>query len=255
MYFGSSDGRHPFVHGVVEHNLVLGTLGYNLQIKHQRRRPDIGGLPVTDGETVIRGNVFEKGSRSSRDQFARPNVLVGHFPDGGPGIEDRYLIEGNLFFGNPAESLFQGEGNITLAGNLFVNPYGDGIAVQPHHAVPRRIEIARNFIAARGVPLRVLGTDPRFPASVHDNAIVSVPSPEWDRIDEDESPSAARLRQAVARWMTMMGSGDEGASATTTMLKQALNHACAEPASELEPAVRLALRAETERLCALISPP
>jgi hypothetical protein len=39
MYFGDSDGSDPFVAGLIEENRVSDTLGYNLQIKHQKTRP------------------------------------------------------------------------------------------------------------------------------------------------------------------------------------------------------------------------
>src|SRR5690606_870631 len=35
MYLGNSDGANPFVNGLVEHNLIVDTIGYNLQLKHQ----------------------------------------------------------------------------------------------------------------------------------------------------------------------------------------------------------------------------
>ncbi len=57
----------------------------------------------------------------------RPNVLVGHFPLEGPGVDDDYAIYGNFFYQNRDEALFQGEGNVALYGNLFVNEYGDAI--------------------------------------------------------------------------------------------------------------------------------
>ncbi len=59
---------------------------------------------------------------SGRADSARPNVLVGHFPRQGRGVEDDYLIHDNFFYQNRHESLFQGEGNVVpLTGNLFVN--------------------------------------------------------------------------------------------------------------------------------------
>ena len=45
MYLGDSDGSAPFVAGVIEQNLIVDTIGYNLQIKHQRPRPDVAGMP------------------------------------------------------------------------------------------------------------------------------------------------------------------------------------------------------------------
>src|SRR5215203_746673 len=36
MYLGQSDGSAPFVAGVIEHNSIIDSTGYNLQVKHQR---------------------------------------------------------------------------------------------------------------------------------------------------------------------------------------------------------------------------
>ena len=46
MYLGNSDGSAPFVAGLIERNLVVDTIGYNLQIKHQLARPDLPGMPT-----------------------------------------------------------------------------------------------------------------------------------------------------------------------------------------------------------------
>ena len=81
---------------------------------------------VSDGsdDYVIRRNVFSKSSNSSTGSLARPNLLVGHSPLSGTGVDDRYEIYGNFFFQNPTEALFQGEGNVALYDNLFVNASG-----------------------------------------------------------------------------------------------------------------------------------
>ena len=34
IYVGNSDGSAPFIAGMIEHKLVVDTLGYNLQVKH-----------------------------------------------------------------------------------------------------------------------------------------------------------------------------------------------------------------------------
>jgi hypothetical protein len=252
MYLGSFDGRHPFVHGIIENNLFLDTIGYNLQIKHQNRRPDTVGLPTADGTTIIRGNVFLKGERSSRDRMARPNVLVGHFPASGPGVEDRYLVEGNVFFGNPTEALFQGEGNVTLSHNLFINPYGDGIALQPHHAAPRRIEVAHNFIATRGFPLRVQGADPQFPPRVHDNETFDMTGPAWDTIGDPKHQAAARLRQAVERWSTSGTVVNGPSGPATPALKRALHLVCEPGESVTRSVAWQTWRAQVDLLCSLV---
>jgi len=156
MYLGDSDGSAPFVAGVIEQNLIVDSIGYNLQIKHQHRRPDVGDMPrAAASDTVIRRNVFAKTAGASTE-MPRPNVLVGHFPPEGPGSDDRYVIYGNFFYANRTEALFQGEGNIALYDNLFVNPYGDAIHIQPHNDIPKRIDIAFNTVLAEGVGISVV---------------------------------------------------------------------------------------------------
>ncbi len=152
IYLGNSDGRAPFVAGLIEHNVVRNTLGYNLQIKHQLPRPALPGMPTGPSETIIRRNVFVKAEGGSAE-MARPNVLVGHWPLAGPGRDDRYLIYGNLFRHNRHEALFQGEGHLALYNNVFVNAYGDGVRIQPHNDIPREVTIAYNTVLAHGVGL------------------------------------------------------------------------------------------------------
>lgn len=146
MYFGNSDGSDPFVAGLIEHNLVMNTLGYNLQIKHQQPRPVLNGMPVAASETIIRHNVFSKAEGSGRPEQARPNLLVGHWPLEGTGKDDRYLIYGNFFFQNPHEALFQGEGRFALYNNIFINDHGDAIHIQPHNDIPRELSIFYNTV-------------------------------------------------------------------------------------------------------------
>ena len=159
MYFGNSDGSAPFVGGLIEDNEVSDTIGYNLQVKHQKVRPSLAGMPVEPRQTIIRNNRFAKGERSSTAEQARPNVLVGHFPLSGPGRKDTYLIYGNLFFQNPNEALFQGEGNIALYDNLFFNSHRNdfpAIAIQPHNDIPRQVTVLHNTVVHRGGGIRVL---------------------------------------------------------------------------------------------------
>ncbi|MHB1052160.1 MAG: right-handed parallel beta-helix repeat-containing protein [Thiobacillus sp.] len=151
MYFGDSDGSDPFVGGLIEANHVSHTLGYNLQIKHQKPRPpDFAGRY----DTMVRYNVFSKQDTLPRPQ-ARPNVLLGHFPLTGPGSEDRYLVYGNLFLPNPAEALLQAEGRVAMYDNVFVNDSGDAIHIQPHNDVPRDTVIFSNTVLASGTGILV----------------------------------------------------------------------------------------------------
>jgi hypothetical protein len=66
------------------------------------------------------------------------------------------VIYGNFFYANRYEALFQGEGNIALYSNLFVNPYGDAIRIQPHNDVPKRVDIAFNTVLAERSGIAVL---------------------------------------------------------------------------------------------------
>ena len=172
IYLGNSDGRAPFVAGIIERNLIVDTIGYNLQIKHQLPRPEISGMPTARSVTVIRDNVFAK-PEGGTAEAPRPNVLVGHFPLEGAGHDDQYVVYGNFFYQNRLESLFQGEGNVAIYGNLFVNAYGDGIRIQPHNDIPRRIDIAFNTVLARNTGIAVVQKEgaPAFRHSVVANVV------------------------------------------------------------------------------------
>ncbi|MGB8435301.1 MAG: hypothetical protein WCE38_13655, partial [Burkholderiales bacterium] len=171
MYLGSSDGKEPFVEGLIEGNLVRDTIGYNLEIKHQKHRDNLPGGPTSPSVTIIRDNVFSKAEHASGGESARPNVLVGHFPLTGPGKDDVYLIYRNFFYENPSEALFQGEGNIALYDNVFVNHSGDAIHIQPHNAVPRTVDIFYNTVIAHGTGIRILGGDPATRQRVFANVV------------------------------------------------------------------------------------
>ena len=151
LYLGNSDGSAAFVGGLVEQNHVSDTLGYNAQFKHQLQQPE-----STQGrhDTVIRHNVFSK-LTALPGPLARPNVLLGHFPLSGPGSDDRYLVYGNLFLGNPSEVLFQAEGRIAFYDNLLINAHGDAIHIQPHNDIPRDMVIFSNTIVASGTGIQI----------------------------------------------------------------------------------------------------
>jgi len=170
MYLGNSDGSAPFVAGIIEHNRILDTIGYNIEIKHQNARPTGIGMPTGDSVTIIRHNVFSKDSGASPDG-PRPNLLVGNFPDSGTGANDLYEIYGNFFYQNPTESLFQGEGNIALYDNLFVNDSGDAVRIQPHNDVPKRIEIFHNTVVAAGDGIHMYGGASGYVQRIEANAV------------------------------------------------------------------------------------
>ncbi len=171
MYLGRSDGSSGLVGGVIERNVIRDTTGYNLQIKHQTRRPDAPGMPDGARQIVVRHNVFSKQANASSGKWARPNVLVGHFPDSGPGSEDTHVIYGNVFYENPGESLLQGEGNIALYNNVFVNSAGSAVSIGPHNGRPRRLAIFNNTILASGGGLSISGVETGYIPIVLGNAV------------------------------------------------------------------------------------
>ena len=128
LYLGNSDGRQPFVNGLIENNLIKDTIGYNMEIKDQISIPVVRGMPAGPSSTIIRNNVFIKDDRPSPDGD-RPNLLVGAFPSTGTGSLNLYEIYGNFFFHNHREALFQGSGRISLHDNIFVDGPHDYPAV------------------------------------------------------------------------------------------------------------------------------
>ena len=176
MYLGSSTGDAPFVAGLIENNVVLDTLGYNLQVKHQNPRPTNIGMPTGVSRTIIRNNVFSKANNASGGDLARPNLLVGHLPLSGAGQDDVYEIYGNFFYENPSEALFQGEGNIGLYANLFVTSTGDAINIMPHNAVPRAVTVFQNTVVAAGRGIYVTGGNTSFVQRIVGNAVFASPA-------------------------------------------------------------------------------
>jgi hypothetical protein len=171
MYFGKPDGTGEFVNSLIEHNVISQSKLYDLQIKHQIGRDTALGIP-TSGTTIIRHNVFTKETGAATGTNARPNVLLGHWPLSGAGSSDLYQVYGNLFYLNPTEALFQGEGNIALHDNLFVQrSFTRTVRIQPHNDVPRRIDIFNNTIVASGEGILVTGASTAYPQRVYNNAV------------------------------------------------------------------------------------
>lgn len=141
MYLGNSDGTLPFVQGLIEHNVIVNTVGYNMQIKHQNAWPTGLGLPTGMTRTVIRHNVFIKDGRASPDGD-RPNLLVGGWPDTGEGSQNRYEVYGNLFFENPREALFQATGNVSVHDNLFIKSTGSALVFTNHQGKTMKLAYA-----------------------------------------------------------------------------------------------------------------
>ena len=154
LYLGDSDGTQPFVAGVIEHNLIKDTIGYNMEIKDQNTIPMIPGMPIVPTTTVIRHNVFIKNDQPSPDGD-RPNLLVSSFPATGPGALNMYQIYGNLFLHNHREALFQGSGRVSLHDNLFVDgPYSYPAVVLRKQNQPLQIAYVYNntiYTSGRGI--------------------------------------------------------------------------------------------------------
>jgi hypothetical protein len=171
MYFGKPDGTAEFANSLIEHNVIHSSIEYNLQIKHQVARATDLGMP-TSGITIIRHNVFSKETGGATGTGARPNVLVGHWPLSGAGSTDTYQIYGNVFYENPSEALFQGEGNIALHDNLFVNRVGpQAIRIQKHNNLPRRIDVFNNTVLSSNEGIVIYNGDPAYPQRVRGNLV------------------------------------------------------------------------------------
>ena len=208
IYLGNSDGSAPFVAGLIEKNMILDSIGYNMQIKHQNVRPRVEGIPINQNVTVIRKNVFSKSANSSGGKMARPNLLVGHWPISGNGSEDTYAIYGNFFYQNPTEALFQGEGNIAFYSNVLVNAFGDAINIQEHNDKPRRIDVYHNTVLATQTGIRVSGGHPGFARRLVSNAVfASVPIVGGEQ-HENRTGAMAEAKEHFADPFAALGSLD-----------------------------------------------
>lgn len=151
MYLGNSTGDSPFVNGLIENNLVVDSIGYCIQVKHQVVWASVpAGMPTGKTTTIIRNNVFAKSAAtSSTGGNARPNLLVGDCPPSGPGSTNGFAIYGNFFHRNPTESLFQGEGNVAFYDNVMVADDA-AVRVQTHNGSVRDVSIFNNTVLSSG---------------------------------------------------------------------------------------------------------
>jgi hypothetical protein len=147
MYLGISDGSDPFVGGVIENNLIQNPIGYCMEIKFQLPRPDVQGMPTGDSTTILRHNVFIKDDQPSPDGD-RPSVLLGGFPDSGPGANDLYQVYGNFFFHNPRESLLQVSGRVSIHDNVFVDASDAAIRLRNHDLPLKLAHVYNNTLYA-----------------------------------------------------------------------------------------------------------
>lgn len=177
MYLGNSNGDSPFVAGLIEHNVIRDTIGYNVQIKHQVVWASVpSGMPTGKTTTIIRHNVFSKSGNSSTGNLARPNLLVGDAPPSGPGSSNAFAIYGNFFYQNPTESLFQGEGNVAFYDNVMVAEDA-AVRIQTHNGMVRDVRIFHNTVVSSGVGIVVSGGAAGYSQRVLANAVFAASTP------------------------------------------------------------------------------
>jgi hypothetical protein len=174
LYLGDSDGTQPFVAGIVEHNLIQDTIGYNMQIKDQIEIPSIPGMPMAPTKTIISDNVFIKNDQPSPDGD-RPNLLVGAFPLTGTGSLNMYEIYRNYFFHNHREALFQGSGRVSLHDNVFVDgPYQYPAVVLRRQNDPLQIAYVYNNTVYTSGPGIYFGTRAMIDDAVVGNLVFAL---------------------------------------------------------------------------------
>jgi hypothetical protein len=79
----------------------------------------------------------------------------------------------------------QAEGHVAIYANVFVNPSGSGLNVQPHNDVPRRIEVFRNTFVTSGRGASISGGDPGYAQRFVGNAAFGEPGLEGgEQIDD-----------------------------------------------------------------------
>lgn len=198
MYFGDSDGSAAFVAGLIEGNLITDTLGYNLQIKHQIVSVNAGAHAEKTGETIIRHNLFSRANPLPGGS-PRPNVLLGHGALTGARQHEQYRVHSNLFWQNPDEALFQGEGNLELCNNVFVNTHGDAIHIQPHHHVPQHVWIRFNTVWTKhtGITVRPPQTLSAYRQIVSNNLIFA----RRPLLGGEQADNTVRAYGEVARYL------------------------------------------------------
>ena len=209
LYLGNPNGSAPFAGGLIEQNLMVDTLGYNLQIKHQLERPAGIGLPAQPTRTVIRHNLFTKANNATTGVHARPNLLLGHLPRQGAGSSDLYEVTHNLFFCNPGESLLQAEGSLSIARNILVNPAGDAISIQPHNDIPKSVDVQQNFVAASGKGISISEAPSNYTQSVTGNWIYSPAGATGGKQSDNQVAPFNLAERSLARWL---GSARDAAS-------------------------------------------
>ena len=108
--------------------------------------------PTAPGRSLIRQKVFIKNDEPS-PEGDRPNLLVGGFPESGPGSSDLYEIYGNFFYHNPRESLLHASGRVSIHDNVFAgcpHPEYAAILLRKHDLPLKLAQVFHNTIVATG---------------------------------------------------------------------------------------------------------
>ena len=110
-----------------------------------------------------------------------------------PIAEREVKLKVEYVYQNRNEALFQGEGNVALYGNLFVNDHGDAVRIQPHNDIPRRVVVAFNTV------LRVNGAADRVGDPFDDRRQAIAAQREGDGALGDHARDAAPSASRTAR--------------------------------------------------------
>jgi hypothetical protein len=133
------------------------------------------GLPVhhLHGTPDARVTISGSNEKNRPIFLARPDYSTISILNSGYIVIRDLDIEGNFFYQNPHESLFQGEGNIALYNNVFVNHLGDAVRIQPHNDTPRSVSVFHNTVLAKGAGIRLIhrGLGSGYPQFVDSNIV------------------------------------------------------------------------------------
>ena len=146
----------PFIAGLIEHNLIAGSIGYNLQIKHQAPRPELPGMPQRGKPYAYPSQCADQDRNSSGGADARPLCWSATGRCRGRARKTGTRFYGNFFTRIRPRRCFRARA-IWLSNNLLVNDQGDGCIssrttmYRPHRGV------SANTVLARGNGIRVHG--------------------------------------------------------------------------------------------------
>jgi len=138
--------------------------------------PDLGDLRSGD-----RVRVTGKVNRVETSTRIAPDGIVVLDAGELPGAPDRTAQQLNTFTPENHRSLeedrfVQAEGRVAMYNNVFINPYGDAVHIQPHNDIPREMDIFYNTVLARdaGIVVRQKpSSDEHYSQRVEGNLIAA----------------------------------------------------------------------------------